>query len=427
MEISHLGKIPSRGASVGDAAQGSSESRRYSQLGDMLSPVHSMEGGASASTDVDDNEALQQQQAAADSVITIPTPGFFLDPVSDDWMGGHSFRQRMRYPDEVITVPASLTKRVHYEVSYDYPKNAISTARYNVLTFLPAQLAAQFSKVANVYFLFIAALQQVPGWSTTGRWSTLLPLCVFVSLSIAHEGFDDLRRHRMDHAENTQRTRVLKVKIHDKEQRLTFRLRDLRHRGSHSIHSFRMRSSQSIHELGRSTLDSAKRIAGSTLRIGSTVKEAVVSRLAEKRRKQRELEDSDDEEELRNEETLRARLNKGVISLRSWRSNQTTNNHNTRRDDEDEDEDLEAILEGSAIHTPFSHRRGLSRISMTPGTDLSMPALSVQPPLKRAGPTVAFNDVVEEQSAIGDDELPENPLPDNMSCRWKRKKWEDVQ
>ncbi|KAI8318958.1 phospholipid-translocating P-type ATPase [Martensiomyces pterosporus] len=116
----------------------------------------------------------------------------------------------MRYPDEVITVPASLTKRVHYEVSYDYPKNAISTARYNVVTFLPAQLAAQFSKVANVYFLFIAALQQVPGWSTTGRWSTVLPLCIFISLSIAHEGFDDLRRHRMDHAENTQRTRVLK-------------------------------------------------------------------------------------------------------------------------------------------------------------------------------------------------------------------------
>ncbi|KAI9505308.1 hypothetical protein BX070DRAFT_182303, partial [Coemansia spiralis] len=91
-----------------------------------------------------------------------------------------------------------------------YPKNAISTARYNVVTFLPAQIAAQFSKVANIYFLFIAILQQVPGWSTTGRWSTVLPLCVFVSLSIAHEGFDDLRRHRMDHAENAQHTRVLK-------------------------------------------------------------------------------------------------------------------------------------------------------------------------------------------------------------------------
>ncbi|KAJ1933442.1 hypothetical protein FBU59_006028, partial [Linderina macrospora] len=416
--------------------------RRFSQLGDALSPVHSMGGevaggGVENADDMDgDDEAmlLQQQQAAIDSVITIPTPGFFLDPVSDDWMGGHSFRQRMRYPDEVITVPASLTKRVHYEVSYDYPKNAISTARYNVVTFLPAQLAAQFSKIANVYFLFIAALQQVPGWSTTGRWSTLLPLCVFVSLSIAHEGFDDLRRHRMDHAENTQRTRVLKVKVHDKEQRLSFRFRDLRHRGSHSIHSFRMRSSQSIHELGRSTLESAKRVAGSTLRIGSTVKEAVVSRLAEKRRKQRELEDSDDEEEMRNEETLRNRLNKGVISLRSWRSNQTTGNGNSgnaggrRADDDDEDEDLDAIIDGSMIHTPFSHRRGLSRISMTPNTDLSMPALSVQPPPpRRTGPTVAFNDVVEEQSAMGDDDLPENPLPDNMSCRWKRKKWEDVQ
>ncbi|KAJ2815191.1 hypothetical protein GGI24_006134, partial [Coemansia furcata] len=196
--------------------------------------------------------------AAPESSIGIPMPGFFLDAASDEWSGGHSFRQRLRFPDETVTVPASLTKRVHYEVSYDYPKNAISTARYNVVTFLPAQFAAQFSKIANVYFLFIAALQQVPGWSTTGRWSTVMPLCIFVSLSIAHEGFDDLRRHRMDHAENAQRTRVLKVKVHDQVHK-AFTFRGLRHRGSQSIHSFRMRSSQSIHDIGRSTLARARR------------------------------------------------------------------------------------------------------------------------------------------------------------------------
>ncbi|KAJ2844758.1 hypothetical protein J3B02_004873, partial [Coemansia erecta] len=245
----------------------------------------------------DGNQAAgHNMHAATESIIAIPMPGFFLDPASDHWVGGHSFRQRMRFPDEDITVPASLTKRVHYEVSYDFPKNAISTARYNVVTFLPAQLAAQFSKVANVYFLFIAALQQVPGWSTTGRWSTILPLCVFVSLSIAHEGFDDLRRHRMDHAENSQRTRVLKVKVHDRE-RLSFNIRELRHRGSQSIHSFRMRSSQSIHDIGRNTIDSARRWAVSAVTIGSTIKAAIGSRIAEKRRKQRELEDSDDEDE----------------------------------------------------------------------------------------------------------------------------------
>ncbi|KAJ2555135.1 hypothetical protein EV175_002349, partial [Coemansia sp. RSA 1933] len=407
---------------------------------------------------------MLQSTVLTESIIAIPMPGFFLDPDSDHWVGGHSFRQRMRFPNEAITVPASLTKRVHYEVSYDYPKNVISTARYNVVTFMPAQLVAQFSKVANLYFLFIAALQQVPGWSTTGQWSTILPLCVFVSLSIAHEGFDDLRRHRMDHAENSQHTRVLKVKVHDRE-RLSFNFREMRHRGSQSIHSFRMRSSQSIHDIGRNTIDSARRWAGSAIGIGSTIKESVVSRIAEKRRKQREMEDSDDEDEHLGggagqggapdsnegadydvdgsgsgggggggaiaESVLRRQLNRGVMSLRSWRSTRgdaqqsnggTPHLDSSQGDSGDEDE---------AQLSMRAHRRQLSRLG---GASLAATAsmLDEQPmeaaTPRRAGPTVAFNDVVEEVSfENGEDEQIENPLPDNMSCRWKKKRWENVQ
>ncbi|KAJ2005662.1 hypothetical protein GGI04_002158, partial [Coemansia thaxteri] len=343
--------------------------------------------------------------APPESSIGIPMPGFFLDPASDEWAGGHSFRQRLRFPDEAVTVPASLTKRVHYEVSYDYPKNAISTARYNVVTFLPAQVAAQFSKVANVYFLFVAALQQVPGWSTTGRWSTVLPLCVFVSLSIAHEGFDDLRRHRMDHAENAQRTRVLKVKVHDREDRVAFTFRGLRHRGSQSIHSFRMRSSQSMHGLRRSTLAGARRWGGAVVGVGASVRAAVGSRIADSRRKKRELEDSDDDDDAgalldataaaddvdaamapdaggpgtpggnAAESLLRRRLGRGVASLRSWRGAGST-----------------AGMQG--------------------------------PP---ARPVVAFNDLPDcgpSPAAAGEGD---GPLPSHMSCRWKRKRWENVQ
>ncbi|KAJ1996784.1 hypothetical protein GGI06_006675, partial [Coemansia sp. S85] len=326
----------------------------------------------------------------------IPMPGFFLAPASDEWAGGHSFRQRLRFPDETVFVPASLTKRVHYEVSYDHPKNAISTARYNVVTFLPAQLAAQFSKVANVYFLFIAALQQVPGWSTTGRWSTVLPLCVFVSLSVAHEGFDDLRRHRMDHAENAQRTRVLKVKVHDQDH-VAFTFRGLRHRGS-----------QSIHSIGRSTAARAQRWAGAVVGVGASVRRAIGSRIDDSRRKKRELEDSDDDDEppparaadrashdsasepeapaALAESLLRRRLGRGVASLRSWRS------------------------------TPAAH---------TPRAAVPSPLAAAGEADVTAAPAarVAFNDVVEEVPAADDAGL--NPLPPNMSCRWKRKRWEN--
>uniref|UniRef100_A0A8C8HVC8 Phospholipid-transporting ATPase n=1 Tax=Oncorhynchus tshawytscha TaxID=74940 RepID=A0A8C8HVC8_ONCTS len=54
--------------------------------------------------------------------------------------------------------------------------NHVSTAKYNVLTFLPRFLYSQFRRAANSFFLFIALLQQIPDVSPTGRWTTLVPL-----------------------------------------------------------------------------------------------------------------------------------------------------------------------------------------------------------------------------------------------------------
>ncbi len=46
--------------------------------------------------------------------------------------------------------------------------NAISTNKYNCLTFLPLNLLDQFSKLANVYFLFIGLMQMIPAISISG-------------------------------------------------------------------------------------------------------------------------------------------------------------------------------------------------------------------------------------------------------------------
>uniref|UniRef100_A0A7N6FJ31 Phospholipid-transporting ATPase n=1 Tax=Anabas testudineus TaxID=64144 RepID=A0A7N6FJ31_ANATE len=58
--------------------------------------------------------------------------------------------------------------------------NRVSTAKYNVLTFLPRFLYSQFRRAANAFFLFIALLQQIPDVSPTGRWTTLVP-CMLLS------------------------------------------------------------------------------------------------------------------------------------------------------------------------------------------------------------------------------------------------------
>ncbi|RUS12530.1 hypothetical protein BC937DRAFT_87642, partial [Endogone sp. FLAS-F59071] len=92
-----------------------------------------------------------------------------------------------------------------------YPANGITTARYTFYDFLPKQLYAQFSKVANTYFLFVAAIQMVPGWSPTGQYTTIFPLALFMAIAMAHEGYDDLRRHRADKTENNKVAQVLRV------------------------------------------------------------------------------------------------------------------------------------------------------------------------------------------------------------------------
>lgn len=90
-----------------------------------------------------------------------------------------------------------------------YISNFIRSSRYTVWDFLPKQLFFQFSRLANFYFLIIGILQMIPGLSTTGTYTTIGPLIVFVGLSMAKEGYDDYRRYRLDKVENRSETYVL--------------------------------------------------------------------------------------------------------------------------------------------------------------------------------------------------------------------------
>ncbi|KAK9728789.1 drs2 neo1 protein [Basidiobolus ranarum] len=114
-------------------------------------------------------------------------------------------------------IPISTTTTRPYireDTKKPYISNRITTARYTLLNFLPKQLYAQFSKVANLYFLFVACLQLIPGWSTTGQFTTILPLSIFTVVAMAREGYDDYRRHRQDQTENSKAVEVLRY-YHD--------------------------------------------------------------------------------------------------------------------------------------------------------------------------------------------------------------------
>ncbi|KAL8951349.1 MAG: hypothetical protein Q9222_002668 [Ikaeria aurantiellina] len=111
-----------------------------------------------------------------------------------------------------VTVDLERTKgRIDERSKREYMDNTIRSCKYTAWNFLPRQLYAQFSKLANFYFLCVSILQMIPGLSTTGTYTTIIPLSFFVALSMAKEGYDDFRRFKLDKAENNKSVSVLRA------------------------------------------------------------------------------------------------------------------------------------------------------------------------------------------------------------------------
>jgi phospholipid-transporting ATPase len=91
-----------------------------------------------------------------------------------------------------------------------YVDNHVSTAKYNAATFLPKFLYEQFSKYANLFFLFTAALQQIPNISPTNKYTTIGPLIIVLLVSAGKELVEDFKRKSSDKSLNHSKAQVLK-------------------------------------------------------------------------------------------------------------------------------------------------------------------------------------------------------------------------
>ncbi len=99
-----------------------------------------------------------------------------------------------------------------------YISNMITSSIYTTYSFFPRQIYAQLSKIANLYFFCVSILQMIPSWSTTGTYTTIIPLCVFIGISMGREAYDDIRRHRQDKEENNRDVTVLRPLFEKKHQ-----------------------------------------------------------------------------------------------------------------------------------------------------------------------------------------------------------------
>lgn len=109
-------------------------------------------------------------------------------------------------PVAAVSSPALIDERT----GRTYISNSIRSSRYTIYDFLPKQLLFQCTRLNNFYFIVIGIPQAIPGFSTTGNFTTILPLLFFILLTIFKEGYDDLRRHRLDKSENRTKATILR-------------------------------------------------------------------------------------------------------------------------------------------------------------------------------------------------------------------------
>ncbi|KAG0145463.1 hypothetical protein CROQUDRAFT_45753 [Cronartium quercuum f. sp. fusiforme G11] len=95
------------------------------------------------------------------------------------------------------------------EREFKYMSNYVSTTKYNILTFLPKFLLEQFSKYANLFFLFTACIQQIPNVSPTNPYTTIAPLSLVLLVAAFKEMSEDLKRRNSDSELNARNAQVL--------------------------------------------------------------------------------------------------------------------------------------------------------------------------------------------------------------------------
>uniref|UniRef100_A0A3Q2PNS2 P-type ATPase N-terminal domain-containing protein n=1 Tax=Fundulus heteroclitus TaxID=8078 RepID=A0A3Q2PNS2_FUNHE len=76
--------------------------------------------------------------------------------------------------------------------------NRIRTTKYSFLSFLPKNLFEQLHRFANVYFIFLAALNFVPVVEAFQPEVSLIPICLVLAVTAIKDIFEDYRRFKSD-------------------------------------------------------------------------------------------------------------------------------------------------------------------------------------------------------------------------------------
>lgn len=107
------------------------------------------------------------------------------------------------------TVPDGLLPNKHKaHPNHEYKSNRIKTTKYSVITFLPKNLFEQFHRFANIYFIFVVALNWVPEVQAFAKEVAALPVLFVLLVTAVKDAYEDFRRYRSDKKINALTCRV---------------------------------------------------------------------------------------------------------------------------------------------------------------------------------------------------------------------------
>ncbi|OAY39167.1 hypothetical protein MANES_10G072200v8 [Manihot esculenta] len=92
---------------------------------------------------------------------------------------------------------------------FEFSGNSVRTGKYSIISFVPRNLFEQFHRVAYIYFLIIAVLNQLPQLAVFGRGVSIMPLAFVLLVTAVKDAYEDWRRHRSDRIENNRLAWVL--------------------------------------------------------------------------------------------------------------------------------------------------------------------------------------------------------------------------
>ncbi|KAG0021960.1 hypothetical protein BGZ80_001337 [Entomortierella chlamydospora] len=90
-----------------------------------------------------------------------------------------------------------------------YPTNKVTTSKYDLFSFVPKNLFEQFRRIANLYFLFVAALGVIQIFGGYAPFLSFLPLIFIIFVTAVKDAIEDWKRRKSDEAFNNAPTILL--------------------------------------------------------------------------------------------------------------------------------------------------------------------------------------------------------------------------